>query len=207
MAPRILQVSTNHFWTGNRTREAQSRARNLDTTELLDLMSSGKDRISSEISREENGTNPKRADSASNAGPILIRQFKRRITGWRCGALMFAICTSVVFCLNLIVTIWGFASYNSNNGVLREGDCGDIQNLNSGLHMVINVFSTVLLSGSNYCMQCLSAPTRKDINQAHAKGKWLDIGISSFRNLQHISPKRLLLWFLLGISSLPLHLL
>jgi hypothetical protein len=88
-----------------------------------------------------------------------------------------------------------------------EGDCKDVKYLNTGLHVIINIFSTILLSGSNYCMQCLSAPTREDVDQAHAKGKWLVIGVPSFRNLMRISGKRFLLWSLLIISSLPLHLL
>lgn len=55
-------------------------------------------------------------------------------------------------------------------------------------------------------MQCLSAPTRKEIDRAHARGVWLDIGIPSVRNLRYISKRRVLIWALLGLSSLPLHL-
>jgi hypothetical protein len=67
--------------------------------------------------------------------------------------------------------------------------------------------STVLLSGSNYCMQCLSAPSREEVNAAHAKGKWLDIGIPSVHNLKSISMKKVGLWWCLGLSSVPLHLM
>ena len=56
-------------------------------------------------------------------------------------------------------------------------------------------------------MQCLTAPTRTDIDEAHAKGRRLDIGILSVRNLGSIGVKRVLLWSLLGLSSVPLHLL
>lgn len=79
--------------------------------------------------------------------------------------------------------------------------------MNSYLHFAINLLSTILLSSSNYCMQCLSAPTRKEVNTAHAKGVWLDIGIPSMRNLRYIDRRRVILWGLLGLSSLPLHLL
>lgn len=74
---------------------------------------------------------------------------------------------------------------------------------------MINVLSTVLLSGSNYCMQVCSAPTRRDIDLAHssATAKWLDIGVPSLRNLKHISLRKRALWCLMGLSSLPLHLL
>ena len=56
-------------------------------------------------------------------------------------------------------------------------------------------------------MQRLSAPTRTEINEAHAKRKYLDIGIPSFRNLGRIGHFRTLLWMVLACSSLPLHLL
>ena len=75
------------------------------------------------------------------------------------------------------------------------------------LHFVINVLCTALLSASNYCMQCLSAPTRQDIDKAHAQKKWLDIGIPSVRNLRSITWKHITLWWLLAISSIPLHLM
>ncbi|KAF6793076.1 hypothetical protein CMUS01_16111 [Colletotrichum musicola] len=56
-------------------------------------------------------------------------------------------------------------------------------------------------------MQCLVAPTRAEINNAHQRKKWLDIGIPSVRNILSIRWKKKLLWLLLSLSSLPLHLL
>ncbi|MCJ1312051.1 hypothetical protein MMC25_005725 [Agyrium rufum] len=56
-------------------------------------------------------------------------------------------------------------------------------------------------------MQILTAPTRAEIDEAHTRGRWLDIGVPSVRNLRSISRKRVLLWFGLAFSSLPLHLL
>ena len=129
--------------------------------------------------------------------------------GWRAGVLYFALWSSLVFLINFVATIWGSSSSRPNRGVFYEGDCSHTKRLNSGVHVLINVLSTVLLSGSNYCMQALSAPTRREIDAAHgsAKGTWLDIGVPGIRNLAHISRRRLLLWCLLAISSLPLHLL
>ncbi|KAH7392189.1 hypothetical protein DE146DRAFT_661877 [Phaeosphaeria sp. MPI-PUGE-AT-0046c] len=56
-------------------------------------------------------------------------------------------------------------------------------------------------------MQCMTAPTRGEVDRAHAARRWLDIGVPSFRNLRRIGRDRLVLWLLLGLSSLPLHLL
>ena len=55
-------------------------------------------------------------------------------------------------------------------------------------------------------MQILTAPTGGEIDLAHAAGRWLDIGVLSMRNLRWISRERMCIWILLGLTSLPLHL-
>ncbi|KAJ4350012.1 uncharacterized protein N0V89_008633 [Didymosphaeria variabile] len=127
----------------------------------------------------------------------------RFTSGWRFGAINGAISVCVVFFINLVVTILVSAR---KDGVFFDGDCDRASKLNTGLHLLINILSTILLSSSNYCMQCLSAPTRKEIDDAHSKGKWLDIGVQSVHNLRNIDRRRAVVWLLLGLSSLPLHL-
>ncbi|KAF2175728.1 hypothetical protein K469DRAFT_743214 [Zopfia rhizophila CBS 207.26] len=134
------------------------------------------------------------------------RPEKRYTLGWRFGAINCAISATIVFLINFIVTIWGSVHKNANPGIMLEGDCEQVRRMNTGLHFLINLLSTILLSSSNYCMQCLSAPTRKEVDKAHAEGTWLDIGVPSIRNLRYISKQRVILWLVLGLSSLPLHL-
>lgn len=100
----------------------------------------------------------------------------------------------------------GASSEGHIRRILKEGSCAEIRKYNVGLHLAINVFSSILLAASNYAMQCLSAPTRADIDRAHFRGKWLDIGIPSIRNLLDIPRQRAILWGLLVLSSVPLHL-
>ena len=88
-----------------------------------------------------------------------------------------------------------------------EGDCGKKTKISVWCHLLINACSTLLLSASNNAMPCLSAPTRSNVDNAHASGSWLDIGIPSTRNLRTVGWKRVVLWAVLGLSSLPLHLL
>ena len=146
-------------------------------------------------------------DSGGVGKTTWIRRFRKRFSGWRAAALNFSIWATIVFTINLATTTSAFSALKTSQDVLSEGDCGRIKLLNSGLHALINVLSTILLSGSNYCMQCLSAPTRREVDVAHAKNQTLDIGVASFRNLTSISRRRLVLWCLLGFSSIPLHLL
>ncbi|KAI5363062.1 hypothetical protein Slin15195_G104390 [Septoria linicola] len=55
-------------------------------------------------------------------------------------------------------------------------------------------------------MQCTSASTKDDLDRARSKGYWMDIGISSLRNLILVKRSRAILWTLLSASSIPLHL-
>lgn len=65
----------------------------------------------------------------------------------------------------------------------------------------------MLLGGSNYTMQCLTAPTREEINKGHRSRVSLDIGILSLKNLMRASKRKVILWGFLAVSSVPLHLL
>lgn len=130
--------------------------------------------------------------------------------GWRRSALLFSIAALVSFTANLAFTAWATAQAGLDGngiGVLIEGSCSHVRTLNTGVHVLINGLSSVLLAGSNYCMQCVSAPTRSQVTRAHQRRTWLDIGVPSMRNLMSVSRKSQVLWVLLVISSLPLHLL
>ena len=54
-------------------------------------------------------------------------------------------------------------------------------------------------------MQCLSSPTRDEVDKAHRQNATLDIGIPSLKNLRRIASSRLLLWSLVALSSIPLN--
>lgn len=115
----------------------------------------------------------------------------------------------VIFVLNMVLTIVAISRYESVNGVglIYEGDCTTVKNIDLWAHLLINILSTGMLSASNFCMQLQMAPTRANVDQAHENNEWMDIGVSSFRNLKYISKSRKLAWIILGVSSLPIHFL
>lgn len=133
------------------------------------------------------------------------------LAGWRGGALLSLIGTVFVGLFNLAITIWVWKhprnEIEGSIGTLYEGSCAKTRNLNVWIHLLINILSTLLLAASNYCMQVLSAPSRKELAQAHAQRYWLQIGVPSFRNLRRIGRDRTILWMLLLLSSMPLHLM
>ncbi|KAF2139582.1 uncharacterized protein K452DRAFT_336248 [Aplosporella prunicola CBS 121167] len=94
-----------------------------------------------------------------------------------------------------------------DRGVLLDGDCNSVRNANMWIHVYINVASTLLLGASSFAMQCFSAPTREQINKAHKKRIWLDIGVPSLRNVRFMRRKYVIMWYTLAATSLVLHLL
>lgn len=129
--------------------------------------------------------------------------------GWRVGTLGAALVVTLSLIFNIVVAVWLSKNAEFQDGLaeLTRGDCGKIENTDTLVHLAINVLSTLMLSGSNYTMQVLVGPSRREVDQAHQKGKWLDIGVPSLRNLANISRVRVFLWSVLCLSSLPLHLM
>ncbi|KAG0635396.1 hypothetical protein HOY80DRAFT_1093547 [Tuber brumale] len=66
---------------------------------------------------------------------------------------------------------------------------------------------TLLLPWGNYTQQCLAPPTRGEMDAAHARRRWMNIGVPRIRNLFRIKPERALLWIAIGVTGIPLHLL
>lgn len=133
-----------------------------------------------------------------------IWRSKRRRVLTACSIVAF-----LVFLANLVTTIYFRTTWQTVNdlGTIFRGDCSQSHQLSSRLHLVINVLSTILFAASNFCMQHLAAPIRKEIDEAHGNYIWLDIGVPSFRNLWHISMKRRIVILLLAVTSIPLHFL
>lgn len=145
--------------------------------------------------------------------PRFIARSQRRIklSGWRFGIACSAVASCVVLIINIILAVVVAAlsqSLNDGIGTIYVGNCSVVNSWSSGLHIVINALSSTLLAASNYTMQCLSAPTRAEVDAKHMKGHYLDIGAHSPRNLTlGVSRRRAFGWLILALSSTPIHLL
>lgn len=157
----------------------------------------------------ETKTLPKRWSSLSKA---WIR-WSRCVTGshnWEVG-LRAGLCASIIVLVgNISLLVVGAVTdggFSDGIGTIAKGQSRSMIRLSTAYHILINICSTVLLTSSNYAMQLLCAPTRADIDKAHRRGHWVEIGLMSFRNLRYINSKRVILWTVLALSSAPLHLL
>ena len=125
------------------------------------------------------------------------------------GVTLCASTAAIVLFMNIGLIIWASTKNGLDNGLttIQSGSCQKTKDLSLWLHLIINALSTILLASSNYCMQILSSPTREEVDRAHSRHIWLDIGVFSVRNLRSIARSRVILWWLLAFSGVPLHLL
>ena len=104
--------------------------------------------------------------------------------------LGFVILVAAIICFVLAATS---SRMLGGESTIREGRCETIQNIDRGIHVVVNVGSGILVVGATYIFQVLSSPTRTEVDAAHDKLQWFDIGIPSLRNLLKIGKGRALL--------------
>lgn len=152
------------------------------------------------VEHQQNGRRPMRI------GPFSIPN------GWRFAVYGCILSCLVSFFVNLLLTIIVIGIYGVDSEgrlTLFHGSCEKTKNMNTGIHVFINAMSTIILSSSNYVQQVLCAVTREEVDAAHAgkrRSRWADIGVPSMFNICLIDRRRVLLWYLLMFSSLPLHL-
>lgn len=130
---------------------------------------------------------------------------RRQVVLWTCFATAGLIC--IINFVSFGVTRFKFRGMSDDVVTLHRGDCTSVRSWDRGIHIIINILSTLLMGASNLTLQLIAAPTRKEVDRAHAKGIWLDIGVPSVKNLLSISRLNLLIWCCLAVSSLPIHFL
>ncbi|KAL3455602.1 hypothetical protein BJX64DRAFT_297452 [Aspergillus heterothallicus] len=146
--------------------------------------------------------------SSSEPDPKLGR-------AWVKGIVICSWIMGSVLVLNSILTIIATSlAYGHNSAQtfsfasMYKGKCSTAKNWSTGMHLVINILSTLMLGASNYCMQCLAAPSRGQVDDAHAKRIWVRIGVPNIWNLlRRQRGRRQALGWILLVTSAPIHLI
>ncbi|KAJ4371577.1 hypothetical protein N0V83_004796 [Neocucurbitaria cava] len=96
------------------------------------------------------------------------------VAGWRAGLLRAFLFSLIALIVNVAIYAWLFSTYKASEGTatVMTGDCRRISKANTGIHLALNVVSTLVLGASTYAMQGITAPTRKEVDAAHAKGNF-----------------------------------
>lgn len=142
---------------------------------------------------------------------VSTPHFKIRSKGWRRAAVINTWLISILFVtLNILLAIaYAYSEEDGKVTVLYAAPCGTekTDTANTMFHLLVNIFSTAILASSNFFMQVLNSPTRKELDKAHSNGSWLDIGVSSARNALRASWIKAICWTSFFLSSIPIHLL
>ncbi|ENH74955.1 hypothetical protein FOC1_g10002500 [Fusarium oxysporum f. sp. cubense race 1] len=144
---------------------------------------------------------------AARRGPTRARRTVPR-PAWARLAGLNTVLLLVFAVLHLIVLIYGCVRARGLNAawILYQGPCSQSKTINLFLHLLLNVFSTLILASSNYFMQILNAPSRIELDRAHARSGWVNIGAPSMRNFLYLGPLKFTCWLILACSSVPIHL-
>jgi uncharacterized membrane-anchored protein YitT (DUF2179 family) len=127
---------------------------------------------------------------------------------WRFTVSSGTLAAGLTLFVNILTLVIVCAKYPMENNQVAffRGSCHTSHAVTTVAHILINILSTILLAYSNFAMQCMNSPTRAEVDKAHSKQKWLNIGTPSIRNLFFISKLKLSIWIVLALSSLPLHM-
>ena len=148
------------------------------------------------------------SDVKQTPHPSPPKPWWAKLSSWRYTVLGGLGITIFVLCCNVALLGWSYPKVDqtSGNALLYEGQCDQMKNIDTWSHFGINVLSTLLLGASNTAMQCIVAPSRADVDRAHAQYRLLDIGVNGLQNWRFLSGPRRWIWCLLLASTLPLHL-
>ncbi|KAI1126490.1 hypothetical protein F5Y10DRAFT_293741 [Nemania abortiva] len=131
----------------------------------------------------------------------LWQRYMGTSTGWHRAAKVNCVLLVALNALLLGVFIYAAVKPGSilNIIYIYNGSCDGyaVPLLNLFLHLLINITSTLVI---------LNAPSREELDAAHSKGTWMEIGVSSIRNIFRVSGFKRWCWFGLALTSLPIHL-
>jgi len=135
------------------------------------------------------------------------RAWDRHFPAWRGGIAAFMIVAILVLVLNVSLLIWTVNHLEHGLfATIKMSSCKSIGKWSALFQGFISISSTLLLSGSNYCIQVLSSPTREEVDEAHAAHTYLNIGVLSIRNITRFRKRRLGLVVVLVLTSIPFRL-
>ena len=144
--------------------------------------------------------------------PRVARRFSRwwqQISGKgiRASLKYWFVCTILVFVFNLFAFTWAISNHKYGHGsrTIYRGRCDKAKRIASEIQLGINFLSMLLLASSNYCMQCVGAPSRDEVNQAHSKKVTLQLGLPTLKNIFWIDRCRAFLWLILGLVAVQIH--
>lgn len=118
-----------------------------------------------------------------------------RLAGWKAGVATNALVSFGILVLGAVALTLAVSrsSLPGGEAPIYTGSCARARQIHLGLRALVGVLAVALLAAANYAFQVLSSPTRLEVEMAHGKGRWLDVGVPSVRNLRRVSRGRVLM--------------
>ncbi|MCJ1224185.1 hypothetical protein MMC12_000829 [Toensbergia leucococca] len=135
----------------------------------------------------------------------ITKPFRR---GWRTVPIALCALSSTIglAVLTLLIVSSTKGDFSGSTG-LFAGNCSQAKRLSEILSFSVIAASFLVTFASNKFLCLAVAPLPEEVDTAHARCKWLDIGVNSWRNLQFVSGMRRWSWVIILLSSVPVQLL
>lgn len=116
---------------------------------------------------------------------------------WRKAGIVNIVLVSV--CLTVLSACFAFSVTRPGSSlnvftIISNDECEKTAKINLFLHLIINLISSGVLASSNFYMQVVCSPSRKEVDKAHAYLQSLDIGIPSVKNVRFVSKFKQICW-------------
>lgn len=124
---------------------------------------------------------------------------------WRKMLILWLVIQSIAFALHVTASVM-LTDADFGLVPLREIPCNKI-NVSRVLIIAlpINIVASLITAGTNYTRQILLAPSRADLDRRRDRS-W-HIGVSSLKNLGNVNLGKKIIWWSMGVATLPLHML
>jgi len=139
------------------------------------------------------------------AWQTITKPFKR---GWLTVPIAFCIVSSAVglTVLALLIASSAKGDFSGSTG-LFAGNCSKAKSRSETLRFAVTAAAFLVTLSSDKFLRLAVAPLPEEVDRAHVRSQWLDIGVNSWRNLPFVSTWRRWSWAVILLTSVPVQLL
>lgn len=133
----------------------------------------------------------------------------RRHPTWRLVVIINITFVGLVLLVYIVFLTWIYTNLQVKHGVAEvfSGTCPQSSRAAVYAQFATNTFAVLLFAVGTHASQILLSPTRAEAENAHARDRWLHIGVGGLRNMKWIHKRRLIKAVVLLATSILLPLL
>jgi hypothetical protein len=120
-------------------------------------------------------------------------QAPRKHPIWRIIVILNTIFVCLILVVYLAFLTWIYTNLQVRHGVadVFSGSCPQASRVVTYAHFATNAFAVLLFATGIHAVQLLLSPTRAEVEYAHARERWLHIGVGGLRNMKWVHKRRL----------------